>query len=930
MIESFAIHTAVLVGLVVTWFWTERIGGVFAGFAVPGYLGAIAMVAPASAATLVLEAILTYALVWVAGEFLPRFGVWSRVFGRERFLLFVGASVPVRLLVEGLASDGLALILGPFLPSGAGDGFFSVGLVLVPLLANTFWKPGLLRGLGQIGGTTLVTVGMLTLVVMPLLGLEFSSFFLSFEDIARAFLAVPKVYILLLSTAVVATWTAERYGWNAGGLLAPALLGLLVLEPTKLLSTVAEIVVLFALYRVITSLPYIRNVELSGSRRLVAMYAMAWVLKLSFAWVGLQLELPVATWDLYGFGYLLSSLVAVRCLDLRPVGRVLFPLGLNLGAGAGVGLTASTVLALLFPSTARSPAVQPSDEPVAVAGSLILAAGEVREDSTTLASPVVLVRALGSLDAGRVGTTFEGVRVEPVRGLAGQECAHLRPERPDVPGTQVWWCGGPGPLLVLPSVRSEPDQAWLGAWLLESGTAAGVVMAEVDGEASELRLAELVEQVTERAANRPVLVLSAAEGAATSVVSRGQTGPALRLAGSDQPIPVAFEDEAVRGQPFWERLRPGDGVLRVNVDEVEATFEPAPTVELWPHRDSDRKAEAVDSRAGFLAHLAVARGRSAERGAPIPPGLAFAAARVGVEAYTVTEPIPGWVLVEDELHRGFGGLWLGPGSATDQVVVAPRAGDEPGARRVALGLGEDLDARAVWWELRRSRGLEDRLGPDLAPNDAATRVLHQVMRPVDGVVAKVTSVRRLTIAVPDPPAAVLAEAGEALADAPAPQAALREALTERYPGWRRADGRVLEPAAVAAIQPLRYAEALSEGVAATVWLREDVLAEVEGTEDRVRLERWYGLQGIERREGTIEDLGAKLDDPVQDEVTLAELHEHLQAPTTASVAALGKMGRPVVLLGDLRVGIALLRRDTVCVAFAGAIRDQAPGCWKRR
>jgi len=197
-------------------------------------------------------------------------------------------------------------------------------------------------------------------------------------------------------------------------------------------------------------------------------------------------------------------------------------------------------------------------------------------------------------------------------------------------------------------------------------------------------------------------------------------------------------------------------------------------------------------------------------------------------------------------------------------------------------------------------------------------------------VAKVTSVRRLTIAVPDPPAAVLAEAGEALAEPPPAQAALRDVLTDRYPGWRRADGRVLEPAAVASLQPLRYAEALSEGVAATVWLREDVLSEVEGTEDRVRLERWYGLQGIERRTGAIEDLGAKMDAPVPDEVTISALHEHLQAPTTASVAALGKMGRPVVLLGDLRVGIALLRRDTVCVAYAGAVRDRGPGCWKRR
>lgn len=930
MIESFAIHTAVLVGLVVTWFWTERIGGVFAGFAVPGYLGAIAMVAPASAATLVLEAILTYALVWLCGEFLPRFGLWARVFGRERFLLFVGASIPVRLLVEGLASDGLSLVLGPILPSGAGDGFFSVGLVLVPLLANIFWKPGLVRGMLQIGGTTLLTVGALTLVVMPLLGLEFSSFFLSFEDIARAFLAVPKVYILLLCTAVVATWTAERYGWNAGGLLAPALLGLLVLEPTKLLSTVVEIVVLFALYRVVTSLPLVRNLELAGARRLVAMYLMAWVLKLSFAWVGLQLELPVATWDLYGFGYLLSSLVAVRCLDLRPLGRVLVPLGLNLGAGAGVGLGISTLLAILFPNLARSPAVQPAREPADVGSSMLLAAGEVREDPSTLASPAVISRGLAQLSEGRGGAFADGIQVAAVAGLGDRECFHLRPARSDVPGTQLWWCGGPGPVLLLPSVRNEPDQAWLGAWLLEQGTAAGVVMAEVDGEAAPTRLADLVGRVSDRLEGRALLVLDVDDRSATSVVSRGQTGDSLRLPGQDQPVAVAFEDDGVRGQPFWSRLRPGDAVLRVNVEQIEATLAQPQVSELELGRFSERDLDPVDGRASFVGHLGLSRARTAEVGDPAPAGLAFAASRLGLQAATIEDPVAGWLVVEDQDHRDFGALFLRPGATSAQVLTASRAADERGTDRVALELAVDLDAPAVWWSLRRSRGLEGRLGRELDPTDAATALLHELARPRDGVPTRVTSVRRLTIAVPDPPGVVLAEAGEALSEPPRAQAELREALTVRYPGWRRADNRVLEPAAVGAIQPLRYVEALAEGTAATIWLREDVLAEVDGTEDRTRLERWYGLQGIERRPGTVEDLGADLERPVVDEATLSMLHDHLEAPTVSSVAALGRAGRPVVLTDDLRVGVALVTRDQVCLAYAGAAADRSDACWRRR
>ena len=116
MIEIFAIHTAVLVGLLVSWTWKESYGGVFAGFAVPGYLAAIALVAPSAATTILIEAVLTYGITRVLGDWLPRLGVTGRVFGRERFLLFVLTSVPVRLVVEGLAAGGLGDLLGPALP----------------------------------------------------------------------------------------------------------------------------------------------------------------------------------------------------------------------------------------------------------------------------------------------------------------------------------------------------------------------------------------------------------------------------------------------------------------------------------------------------------------------------------------------------------------------------------------------------------------------------------------------------------------------------------------------------------------------------------------------------------------------------------------------------------------------------------------------
>jgi len=938
MIESFAIHTAVLVGLVVTWLWTERLGGVFAGFAVPGYLGAIALVAPASAATLVIEAILTYGVVWLLGEAAPRLGLWARVFGRERFLLFVAASVPIRLLVEGLAAGGLQLVLGPWLPDGAGDGFFSVGLVLVPLLANTFWKPGLVRGLGQVALTTGLTVALLTVVFMPLLGLSFSSFFLSFEDIALAFLAVPKVYVILLCTAVVATWTAERYGFNAGGLLVPALLGLLVLEPTKLVTTVVEIVVLTALYKVVTSLPGLNRLELSGSRRLVAMYAMAWVLKLSFAWLGQQLEIPVATWNLYGFGYLLSSLVAVRCLDLRPMGRVLLPLGLNIGAGAGVGLGVSLGLGLLLPAPTPSPATDQEQGPVPLARSVLLAAGEVREDPAALGGLAAVLRGLPRAVVDPSAEPPRGVLHEPVLDGQGRACVHLRARESNAPGTQAWWCGGEGPVVVVLGARSEPDQAWLAAWLGHEGAVPGVVVSQVDLATAPARASRVVQALTTRLPERAILVVDTALDGPTRVIARGPAAPAPVLPGTAEPVPLAFDDAQVVQAPWWDTLRPGDGVLHVNVAQVEASLPPAPQGSAEPGASSYRNATPVDQRAAWIATLGMHRAQQARPGDPVPPGLAWAGQHLGLGTATVQEPTSGWLVQEDRQHRTFGALLLRPGAGSDHVVVAPRAADEAGTARVALSLAEDLDAVGTWWARRRSRGLEPRIDAALH-GDVAGLVVRELVRPAPARIGRVLAVRRLSIAVLDAPVAVLAEVGEGLDAAPEPLAPIRAVLDRRYPGWRRSTGRQLEPATVSGLQPLRYPEALQHDHAATIWIREDVLAEAEGTSDREALERWYGLQGIPR--APVQDLallGADLRRPVGDRGILPLIHEHFEAPTVASVAALAEQGQALLLTDRLRVWVAVRAPDRICVSRAGAPLPEAgdvipappgPGCWVR-
>src|SRR3954465_986681 len=153
-----SVTTPVLLGVLVSWFFTETYGWIFAGLVVPGYLAAVFLLNPASGVIDVVEAFITFGIARAIGETLPRTGLMSRVFGRERFFLVVLVSVLVRLAVEAWA-------LPTFLPRLTFA--FSIGLVVTPLLANACWKTGLVRGIIQNGVPTLIVYLLLRYVLVP-------------------------------------------------------------------------------------------------------------------------------------------------------------------------------------------------------------------------------------------------------------------------------------------------------------------------------------------------------------------------------------------------------------------------------------------------------------------------------------------------------------------------------------------------------------------------------------------------------------------------------------------------------------------------------------------------------------------------------------------------------------------------------------------
>lgn len=340
--------TPVLLGVLISWFFTETFGWVFAGLVVPGYLAAVFCIDPRAGMVDVAEALFTYALARGIGEHLARTGLTSRVFGRERFLLVVLCSIIVRLAVEGA-------ILPRFAPHAA-NSFFSIGLVVVPLAANACWKTGLGRGIIQNGVPTLIVYVLLRFVLIPHTNLSLAGFELATEDVAASFLASPKAYILLITGAILAAAANVLDGWDFNGILIPALLSLVVIEPLKFGATFVEAIIIVIVATAILKTTRLGRANVEGPRRLVLFFGIDYALRFVFAAL-VGRGLPGAdVVGLMGFGYLLPTLIAVKISQRGNAPLVLLPTAqVSIGAFAlGTLIGFSAAMVDTAPSAARA------------------------------------------------------------------------------------------------------------------------------------------------------------------------------------------------------------------------------------------------------------------------------------------------------------------------------------------------------------------------------------------------------------------------------------------------------------------------------------------------------------------------------------------------------------------------------------------------
>ncbi len=317
----------IYIGLLIHAFFTESLGWSFAGLVVSGYLASVFVIAPQAGLVICMEIVTTYVVVYTLSELLSRFGWWHSLFGRDRFLAFFIISLLVRLFYEAWffqsLSDWTVQLFG--LPLEAVSHLYGIGLVIVPLTAHAMWKPGFVRGAIQVGTPVVLTYLILVYLLIPNTNFSIANFELTFQDLALDFASSPKIYITLIVGMMLAARFNLKLGWDFNGIMIPALLAVAWYMPIKVAATLVEASLVAGIAWMIASLPIFMRSNLEGSRRLILIFTVGLGLKFMLGYYFTETAPGFRVSDLFGFGYLLPSLVALNIWERRSWSLVIGP-----------------------------------------------------------------------------------------------------------------------------------------------------------------------------------------------------------------------------------------------------------------------------------------------------------------------------------------------------------------------------------------------------------------------------------------------------------------------------------------------------------------------------------------------------------------------------------------------------------------------------
>lgn len=352
-----SILVAVIIGVLIAWGFKETLGWNFTGLVVPGYLAAVFSLEPAAGLVIATEAILTWLIVLpLASKAVPTHR-WTPLFGRDRFFAILVISIAVRLGLEAALFPWLATVThAPGLHA-----LHSVGLVIVPLTANALWRTGPARAINEMGVPAVLTWLLLQVLLLGT-NLTLGRPQLLWEDLALDFESKPRAYVCLLLGAWLGSLANQRWGWDFGGIVVPGLLAVLWATPDRLAATFVEVFVIAGLMTALLSTRWLKGANLTGGRPLVMALVVAYVTKFTFGWLLGASWLGLGIRDLFGFGYLLPSLMALRILRSGHAARTLIPSVLLSGSAFVLATVFGALVAIGVPSTSSPERVRPGPD----------------------------------------------------------------------------------------------------------------------------------------------------------------------------------------------------------------------------------------------------------------------------------------------------------------------------------------------------------------------------------------------------------------------------------------------------------------------------------------------------------------------------------------------------------------------------------------
>lgn len=308
-----SVVTTVWIGVLVVTVLNLRFGTTLSGLVVPGYIVPLLLIKPGSAVVIIIESVVTYLLTRaVAERLLVRVGL-GEFFGRDRFFILILVSVIVRVVFDAyllVALDDVLLVQG--IDYEFRSSLHSFGLVIIALSANQFWNSGLKRGLSTLFVHLAITYAILSYILIPFTNFNISTLGYMYEDIASNILASPKAYIILITAAFLSSRLNLRYGWDFNGILIPSLLALQWYNPLKIFTTFIEAFFVLFIATGMLRLPVLRNINIEGSRQLLLFFNISFVYKLILAYLVIGFFPSQKITDLYGFGYMLTTLLAIK------------------------------------------------------------------------------------------------------------------------------------------------------------------------------------------------------------------------------------------------------------------------------------------------------------------------------------------------------------------------------------------------------------------------------------------------------------------------------------------------------------------------------------------------------------------------------------------------------------------------------------------